>query len=172
VSGGVYDMESLDSLPSSEILANKKLIMTTDNHGTFCVSLLRSDTLTIAHLGYVKADIVLSELIISLDSLQLNVLMKEQIYEIPEVSVLPYRTYGEFIRAVTNQNMDQRLINANKNIRNMETQINRGYFPDNDGQMSYQYYLNYKTSASNSIVLFSSPPNKGIIPAIKKLLNR
>jgi hypothetical protein len=115
VTGAVYDIESLDSLPSFEILVNKKRIIT-DNNGSFCARLLKTDTLTILHLGYVTSEIMLSELITNLDSLQLNVLMKEQIYEIPEVSVLPYRTYGEFIRAVTNQNIDQRLINASENI--------------------------------------------------------
>jgi hypothetical protein len=173
VTGGVYDIVSLDSLPASEILINKKRRLITDNTGFFCASLLITDTLTFSHLGYLTSEILISDLTTNYDSLQINVLMKEQIYKIPEVSVFPYKTYDEFKRSIINHDINnQELNNAHENIRMMKAQIKNGYFPNNDGRESYSYLMSYKNSYSNSIVLFSSPPNKGIIPALKKILNR
>lgn len=170
VTGVVYDIESLDSLPFSKIIINKKQSLITDSKGYFNIKLSVKDTIIITHLGYISSEIVISDLNSKYDSLQLNILMKEQIYNIPEVSVLPYKSYSGFIRAIMNHDTNSQALNyAYENIRLMKNQIQKGYFPDNDSRENYNYLMNYKNSCSNSIVLFSSPPNKGIVPALKKI---
>jgi hypothetical protein len=173
VTGGIYDIVSLDSLPFSDIIINKNRSFITDNKGSFCVRLLNSDTITISHLGYVPSEIVLSDLTTNSDSLYINVLMKEQTYKIPEVSILPYKTYDEFKRYVVNHDInDQRLNNAYENIRMMNEQIKNGYFPDKDGRESYSYHMSYKNFENNSIVLFSNQNDRGLIPALMKIIKR
>jgi hypothetical protein len=54
----------------------------------------------------------------------------------------------------------------------MKAQLKNGNFPVNDGRTSYNYLMTYKNSASNSIVLFSSQKDRGIIPGLKKILKR
>lgn len=171
LTGVVYDIETLDSLAFSKIIINKKRSLVTDNTGYFNIRLSNKDTITVTRLGYLTSEIIISELTTNSDSLHLNILMKEQVYSIPEVSVFPYKSYGEFIRATTNHDtINQALSNAYENIKILNAQIQKGYFPANDGRTNYNYLMNYKNSSSNSIVLFSSPPNKGIIPALKKIL--
>jgi hypothetical protein len=99
--------------------------------------------------------------------------LKEQIYKIPEVSVFPYKTYDEFIRSIVNQDKNNQILNnAYENISIMKAQIKNGNFPVNDGRTSYNYLKTYKNTTSNSIVLFSSQKDRGIIPGLKKILNR
>jgi hypothetical protein len=83
----------------------------TDNKGFFCASLLITDTLTFSHLGYITSEIVLSDLMTNCDSLHINVLIKEQTYKIPEVSIFPYKTYDEFKRAIINHDNNNQNIN-------------------------------------------------------------
>jgi hypothetical protein len=173
VTGVVYNIESLDSLPSSEILINKKRRLLSDETGSFCTSVLITDTLTISHLGFISSEIGISDLYENKDSVFINILMKEQTYIIPEVSIFPYKTYNEFLRSVVNQDINnQKLDNAYENIRGMQAQLKNGNFPINDGRTSYNYLMTYKNSASNSIVLFSSQKDRGIIPGLKKILKR
>ena len=173
VTGVVYNIESLDSLPSSEILINKKRRLLSDETGSFCTSVLITDTLTINHLGFISSEIGISDLYENKDSVFINILMKEQTYIIPEVSIFPYKTYNEFFRSVVNQDINnQKLDNAYENIRGMQAQLKNGNFPVNDGRTSYNYLMTYKNSASNSIVLFSSQKDRGIIPGLKKILKR
>jgi hypothetical protein len=173
VTGAVYNIESLDSLPYSEIVINKKRKLISDETGSFCTQVLITDTLTFNHLGFFSSEIVISDLVTSQDSLFINILMKEQIYKIPEVSVFPYKTYDEFIRSIVNQDKNNQILNnAYENISIMKAQIKNGNFPVNDGRTSYNYLMTYKNTTSNSIVLFSSQKDRGIIPGLKKILNR
>jgi hypothetical protein len=171
VTGAVYDIESLDSLPFSDILINRKKHLVTNNKGFFCAALLINDTLVISHLGYSTSEIILSELTTYRDSLHINVLMKKQVYNIEEVSILRYRNYEEFKRTILNHNINnQDLSNADDNIKIMKSQIKNGYLPDKDGRENYSYLMSYKNTCSNSITIFSIPPEKGILPAIKKIV--
>jgi hypothetical protein len=173
VTGVVYDIESLDSLPFSKITINKSRSFVTDSKGYFNIKLAIKDTLIISHLGYVSSEIVISDLITNYDSLHINILLKEQIYNIPTVSVFPYKSYNEFLRSITKDGTNsQALNNAYENIKMMKTQIGKGYFPANDALTNYNYIMNYKPLSGHSIVLFSSPPNKGIIPALKKIIKK
>jgi hypothetical protein len=172
VTGTVSDAGSHDSLPFSNILINKKRILITDNKGYFCASLLITDTLTFSHLGYDPSEIVLSGLITNCDSLHINVLMKEQTYKIPEVSILRYKTYDEFKRDILNHDINNQVLNnANENIKMMKAHIKNGYLPVKDGRESYSYLLSYKNSNNNSIAIFSNLPDRGIIPVLKKIIS-
>jgi hypothetical protein len=170
VTGIVYDIGSPDPLPYSHIAINQKRTLITDSKGYFRASLVFTDTLTFSHLGYDTTEIVLPSLITNCDSLHINVQMKEKIYEIPEVIIFPYKTYGEFKRAILNNN-NQELRNVYENIKMMKANIRNGYFPDKDGRECFSYLISYKNSNNNSIAIFSNLPNRGIIPALKKIHN-
>lgn len=173
VTGIVYDIGSPDPLPYSHIAINHKRTLITDSKGYFRASLVFTDTLTFSHLGYDTTEIVLPRLIPNCDSLRINVQMKEKIYEIPEVSIFPYKTYGEFKRAIINKdNNNQELTNAYENIKMMKANIKNGYFPDKDGHECFSYLVSSKNSNNNSIAIFSNLPDRGIMPVLKKLVSR
>lgn len=94
--------------------------------------------------------------------------MKRRIYELKEIELFSYRTYAEFKRAVLNLEIDAKDVNVVlKNSEIIKKQLKNDYMPYNDS------YMNYRLNKldNGGVVFFSSSPNKGLIPALKKLFN-
>lgn len=167
-SGTVYDIETLDLLPFSHVLINKKKYLLTDSSAFFTMNAFDNDTITISNIGYYDSKIVISELVNNKDSVYIDVLMKRRIYELKEIELFSYRTYAEFKRAVLNLEIDAKDVNVVlKNSEIIKKQLKNDYMPYNDS------YMNYRLNKldNGGVVFFSSSPNKGLIPALKKLFN-
>jgi hypothetical protein len=172
VCGTVYNKFSLDSLPFTSVSINGKLGFVTDEEGNFVTNLLNTDTLIFSHLGYFDTKIVLSELGSS-DILYVNVLMEKKVYEISEAIIRPYNTYAEFKQALLELDTSSKgLSNSEVNIYLLITHLRAGYLVEKDSYGNYRNDLNLRYIDNKSVVLFSSAPHRGLIPALKKAFGR
>ena len=165
-SGTIYDIETLEVLPFSQVIVNKKTTRT-DSAAFFIMKIPDYDTITIRHSGYYDSKIIVSDLLKSKDSVHIDVLMKRQFYELNEIDLFSYKTFAEFKRAVLNTDVSTKEGNAvQKNVEVIKKQLKNDFMPYDDGYMNYRM----NNLDNGGVVFFSNGYKKGLVSAIKKLI--
>jgi len=176
VKGRVYNMETLDSLPFSHIIINNKNHVLSDANACFKIKVSGSDTIVISNVGFYDSKIFVSELLKTSDTMHLDVVMKVKVYDLEEVDVTSYKTYEEFklavLRDIGKSIGTKEYNNAQKNIKIMKEHIKNDYVQPVNDNFIYQSLSSFKSFDNHSLIFFSSGPNKGLIPTLKKLFGR
>jgi len=170
VTGRTYDMDSLEVLPFVALTVDDDMGLISDQNGYFALDLTVGDTLAFSHVGYLISTLVLSEVNYQNDTLYLEIFMERQAYELPEVTIFPYRDYEAFKHAFMQLESDEvNGDNFSKNIELLLLQLNSGYIPDKDSYSVYRNMMMMKDQNNNSFIFISSEPGKGIYPFLQKL---
>jgi hypothetical protein len=173
ITGKIYNIETLDSLPFSNIAIRNKAPLLSDANACFKARAFSNDTITISAIGFYDSVIALSELVNGNDSLRLEVLMKVKVYDLGEINLLP-SSYSEFKRAFLSQPLTttKEVENAHKNMEFIKAQMKKVMIPTVYSSTGYEDLGTFKSQDNHSLFFFSTGGKKGVIPTIKNLFSR
>jgi len=143
---GIIKNQLGDALPNTHILLkNKKRGTISHTSGIFSIVVDKKDTILFSCMGYKKARLTLPDTL-TRQYISVLITMIADTFMIEPVTIVPWKTYGEFKEAVINLKLKEErdLQNAKNNVALIKTQIILDHSPNPESNfrsvMADQYY--------------------------------
>ena len=104
------------------------------------------------------------------DSIKFNEFLKEHLNEMTILKATPYLTYQFMKYGNIKFEHVKEINNANRNMNLICKQIREGCLVANDNYSNYRQFVKSQAPKDFEIILFSSNPNVGLIPAFVEIL--